>query len=160
MPALSKISTVLTSVIPLCVFLRRRDRGGRGEHRVFPRRAGQREHGQHERPGRPQQSAEPGQRRGLLLLQRQANLQLVDSLPKRPGQPLQTPPTTTSPHRIQAHRPRDPLARRLVHRSVAYQSRQGRAVNSVLYNGTSRLEEISLADAGSRRRILTTQLRR
>lgn len=56
----------------------RGDRGGCGKHGVLPWRAGQCEHSQHQRPGRPQQPAEHGQRRGLLLLQCQTCLLLLD----------------------------------------------------------------------------------
>lgn len=59
----------------------RGDWGGRGKHGVLPWRAGQCEHSQHQRPGRPQQPPEHGQWRGLLLLQRQTCLLLLEPRP-------------------------------------------------------------------------------
>lgn len=56
----------------------RGDRGWCGKHGVLPWRAWQCEHGQHQRLGRPQQPAEHGQWRGLLLLQCQACLLLLE----------------------------------------------------------------------------------
>lgn len=66
------------SSLHLSVLGCRGDWGGRGKHGVLPWRAGQCEHSQHQRLGRPQQPAEHGQRRGLLLLQCQTCLFLLE----------------------------------------------------------------------------------
>lgn len=106
----------------------RGDRGGRRKHGVLPWRAGQCEHSQHQRPGWPQQPAEHGQRWGLLFLQCQTCLLLLEprttSTATATTSSLPNPPVLPSVYPSSHAYVRTPshLRRRLRHQLTAFLS--------------------------------------